>query len=55
MGQVHTTDTSWIHDEWSPDEWNERWRLDDWMSCVGWHEECEQTYDTLVSSLSFER
>ena len=23
MRQVYTTDTSWIHDEWSPDEWND--------------------------------
>ena len=48
MGQVKTTDTSWIHEEWSPDEWN-----DDW-SRVGWHEDCEQTHDTSVSSFSLE-
>ena len=57
MGQVYTTDTSWIHDEWSPDEWNDGWSLDDWnddWSCVGWHEDCEQTHDTSVSSFSLE-
>ena len=37
MGQVCITETSWIHEEWSADEWN-----DDW-SCVGWHEDCERT------------
>ena len=25
MGHVCTTDTSWIHDEWSLDEWNDGW------------------------------
>ena len=30
------------------DQWN-----DDWI-CVGWHEDCEQTYDTSVSSFSHE-
>ena len=42
MGHVYTTDTSWIHDEWSPDEWNDGWSLDEWnddWSCVGWHED----------------
>ena len=50
-----TTDTSWIHDEWSPDEWNDGWSLDDWnddWSSVGWHEDCEPTCDTSVSSFS---
>ena len=23
MGQVETTDRSWIHDDWKPDEWND--------------------------------
>ena len=53
MGQVCTTETSWIHDEWSPDEWNDGWRLDEWnddWSGVVWHEDCEQTYNTSVSS-----
>ena len=57
MVQAYTTDTSWIHDEWSPDEWNDGWSLDEWKhdwSCVGWHEDCEQTYDTSVSSFSLE-
>ena len=27
MGQVYTTDQSWIHDEWSLDEWNDGWSL----------------------------
>ena len=44
-GHVGTTDTSW-NDEWSFDEWN-----DDWIG-VGWREDCEQTYDTSVSSFS---
>ena len=52
---VCTTDTSWIRGEWSPDEWNDGWSFDegndDWSS-VGWHEDCEQTYDTSVSSFS---
>ena len=46
MGHVCTTDTSWIFDEWSFDEWN-----DDW-SVVGWHDGWEQTYDTSASSFS---
>ena len=57
MGQDYTTDTSWIHDEWSPDEWNDGWSLEKWnydWSCVGWHEDCEQTCDTSVSSCSLE-
>ena len=49
MGHVCTTDTSWIHDEWNPDEWNDGWSLDersdDWSS-LGGHEDCEQTYAT---------
>ena len=56
MGQVCTTETSWIHDEWSLDEWNDGWRLDKWnddWSGVGWHEDCEQTYNTSASSFSF--
>ena len=55
MGHVCTTDNSWIHDEWSPDEWNDGWRYDEWnddWSSVGWHEGWEQTYDTSVSSFS---
>ena len=39
-----TTDKSWFHDGWSPDDWN-----DDWSS-VGWHEGCEQTHDNSASS-----
>ena len=57
MGQVCTTETSWIHDEWSPHEWNDGWSLDEWnddWSGVGWHEDCEQTYNTSVSSFSLE-
>ena len=57
MGQVCTTETSWIHDGWSPDEWNDGWSLDerndDW-SGVRWHEDCEQTYNTSVGSFSLE-
>ena len=55
MGHVCTTDTSGIHDEWSPDEWNDGWSLDEWndeWSSVGWHEGWEQTYDTSASSFS---
>ena len=56
-GHVCATDTSWIHDERSHEEWNDGWSLDerndDWSS-VGWHEDCEQTYDTSVSSFSLQ-
>ena len=55
MGQVDTADTSWIHEEWSQDERNEDWSFDEWnddRSFVGWREDCEQTYDTSVSSFS---
>ena len=57
MGQVCTTETSWIHEEWSDEEWNDNWSLDEWnddWSGVGWHEDCEQTYSTSVSSFSLE-
>ena len=57
MGQVCITETSWIHEEWNPDEWNDDGSLDEWnddWSGVGWHEDCEQTYNTSVSSLSLE-
>ena len=55
MGQVCTSETSWIHDQWS--HWNDGWSLDEWnddWSGVGWHEDCEQTYNTFVSSFSLE-
>ena len=29
MGQVFSTDTSWIYEDWSPDEWNDAWNFDD--------------------------
>ena len=29
MGQVCITETSLIHKEWSPDEWNDGWSLDE--------------------------
>ena len=38
MGQVYTTDTSWIHEEWSLDERNDGWSFDEWnddWNCVG--------------------
>ena len=57
MGQVYTTDTSWIHVEWSIDEWNDGWSLDEWnddWSCAGWNEGCGQARDTSVSSFSLE-
>ena len=50
VGQVHTTDTSWIHEERSLGDWNDGWRSDEWnddWSCVGWHEDCEQTHTHL--------
>ena len=31
MGQACTTDTSWTRDEWSLDEWNDGWSLDERM------------------------
>ena len=55
MGQVCTTDTSWIHEEWRPDEWNDGWSLDEWngeWNCVAWREDCEQTHVSSVSSFS---
>ena len=57
MVQVFTTDTSWIHEKWSPDEWDDGWSLDEWnddWNCVGWHEDCEQEHDTSASSFSLE-
>ena len=57
MGQVYPAGTSWIHEEWSPDEWNDGWSVDEWnddWSCVGWHEDWEQTHDTSLSSFSLE-
>ena len=57
IGLVCTTDTSWTHDEWRPDEWNDGWSLEQWnddWSSVGWHEDCEQTTDISVSSFSLE-
>ena len=55
MGHVCTTDTSWIHYERNPDEWNDGWSLDGWnddWSLDGWHEGWEQTHDTSASSFS---
>ena len=57
MGQVCITETSLIHEEWSPDERNNDWSLDVWNDegrCVGWHDDCEQTYDTSASSFFLE-
>ena len=57
MGHVCTTNTSWVHDEWSPDQWHDGWILDEWnddWSSVGWHEGWEQTYDTSASSFSLD-
>ena len=57
MGQACTTEPSWIHDEWSPHEWNDGWSLNEWngdWSGVGWHADCEQTYNTSVSSFSLD-
>ena len=39
--QTCPTDNSWIHDAWSPDEWNDGWSYDQWnddWSSVGLHE-----------------
>ena len=50
VGQVYATDTSWIHEEWSPGKWNDGWRSDEWnddWSSVGWHEDCEHTHTHL--------
>ena len=48
--QTCTTDTPW-YEGWNGDEWNDSWSFDDWSS-VGWHEGCEQTYDSSASSFS---
>ena len=53
--QTCPTDNSWIHDGWSPDEWNDGWSFDEWnddWSSVGWHEGWEQTYDHSTRSFS---
>ena len=59
MGQVYTADTSCIHDEngvltngMTAGVWKKEWKYD--WSCGGWHEDCEQTCDTSVSSFSLE-
>ena len=56
MGQVCTTGTSWIHDEWNPVKWIDGWSLDEWNDdwSVGWHEDCEQTSNTSVISFFHE-
>ena len=57
LRQVCTTDTSWVHDEWRRDEWNDGWSYDVWnddWSCSGWHGDCQQTCNTSVSSFSLE-
>ena len=54
---VQMAKTSWIHDPWNPDEWNDGWSLNEWnddWSGVGWHEDGEQTYNISVSSFSLE-
>ena len=43
-----STTGSWIHEEWSPDGWN------DDGSCVGWHEDSERMCCTTVRSFSLE-
>ena len=50
-----TDNSSWIHDGWNGDEWNDGRSFDEWnddWSSVGWHEGWEQTYDTTASSFS---
>ena len=61
MGHFRTTEKSWIHEEWSPDEWNNDWSLDKWNDewiGVGWHENyerlCNTSVDRTISSFSFE-
>ena len=57
MGQVDTADTSWIHEDWSPDEKNDGRSSDEWnddRNFVGWRVDCEQTHVTSVSSFSLE-
>ena len=34
MGQLCTTETSWFHDEWSPNEWNDGWSVDEMTTGV---------------------
>ena len=38
--QTCPTDNSWIHDAWSPDEWNDGWSCDEWnddWSSAAWN------------------
>ena len=57
MGQVCITETSLIHEEWSPDDRNNDWSLNEWNeegSCVGWHEDYERMCCTTASSFPLE-
>ena len=49
--------TSWIRDEWRPDEWNDGWSFHEWnddRNGVGWREDCVQTHVTSVSAFSLD-
>ena len=53
--QTCPTDNLWIHDAWSPDEWNDGWSFDKWNDdwiFVGWHEGWGRTFDNSGSSFS---
>ena len=57
MGQVCITETSLIHEEWSPDERNNDWSVDEWIdegSCVGWHGDYKRMCCTTESSFPLE-
>ena len=49
MGQLCITETSLIHEEWSPDE--NDCSLDE-GSCVGWHEDYERLCNTSVCTFA---
>ena len=56
IGRADDDDTSWIHEEWRPDQRNDGWSFDEWndRNCVGRREDCEQTHVTSVISFSVE-
>ena len=57
MEHVCITETSSIHEEWSPDERNNDWSFDEWNdegSCVEWHEDCKRLCYTFASSFPLE-
>ena len=57
MGQVCVAETSLIHEDWSPDERNYHWSLDEWNdegSCVGWHADNKRMCCTTAGSFPLE-